>query len=448
MGIPTVSMATRAFVDLAKTTAYKKGVPNLKIVFTPHPITDRTVALCDKYIKGDDPVNHKPMMQEIVDGLTGTLTPDDEKTGFIKRAKRERFLPADTPEHLQQMFQDKMWTDGLPVVLPTEARVKAMLKGTSHKPDEIVGVMRPSPPHEAWTFTVEMVAINAVMAGAKPEYLPVLLAIASTGVSSLFSSTSSFARMAVINGPIRNEINMNSSIGALGPFNQANSTIGRAWTLISKNLGGSGTPGTTYLGSQGNALNFSNITFPENEEALPAGWKSLAVQKGFKKTDSVVSIFTGWSMNDIAWYSPLPQQDVIKNWLTHFFSFGTNRATLLLDPIVAADLKAHGFKTKEQFAHWLEKNTKTPGWLYWSTHQAEYKKAKAGVEPYASYLKLGPTAEIPVSRFTNAPRGGGLTSAPRNASPIEIVAVGGGTNTFWSGGDFSYVGSASIDKWR
>ena len=176
MGIPTVSMATRAFVELADSTAFKKGVPHLKIVFTPHPITDRPADVCDKYLKGKDPVSGKSMLDEIAADLTGTLSPEDTRTGFIKREKRTRLLPPDTPEHLQQMFQDKLWTDGLPVILPTEARVKAMLKGTSHKPDEIVGMMRPSPPHEAWSFTVEMVAINAVMAGAKPEYLPVLLA--------------------------------------------------------------------------------------------------------------------------------------------------------------------------------------------------------------------------------------------------------------------------------
>jgi len=447
MGIPTVSIVTKRFEELATTTAYKKGVPSLRITYTPHPITDRPADLCDKYLKGNDPVSGKPMLEEIVAGLADQLQAVDMQTGFIQRDPRPRLLPPDTPDNLQRLFQDKMWTDGMPVVMPTEDRVKEMLKGTSHKPDEKVGVMRPSPPHEAWEYTVEMVAINAVMAGAKPEYLPVILAIASTGVTSLFSSTSSFARMAVVNGPVRDQIDMNSSIGALGPFNHANATIGRAWTLISKNLGGSGTPGSTFLGSQGNALTYNNLTFPETEESLPEGWQPLHVQKGFKKEESVVSIFSGWSLNDITWYSPLPQQDVIKNWLTHFFSFGTNRATLLLDPLVAADLKANGFQTKEQFTEWLAKNSRTPAWLYWSTHEDEYKKAKAGEEPYASYLKLGDTAEIPVSRFSGAPSSG-LTAAPANASPIEIVAVGGGTNTFWSGGDFSYVGSASIDKWR
>ena len=448
MGIPAIPIVTRRFVELATTTAFKKGVPNLRITYVPHPITDRSAELSDKYLQGNDPVSGKPILAEIMDSLTRPLTAEDKKTGFMEREKRPRFLKADTPENLQRMFQDKMWTDGMPVILPTEKRVKAMLKGTSHKPDEIVGVMRPSPPHEAWEFTVEMVAINAVMAGARPEYLPVILAIASTGVSSLFSSTSSFARMVVVNGPIRDEIGMNASIGALGPFNQANATIGRAWTLISKNLGGSGMPGSTYLGSQGNPLNYNNLCFPETEEELPAGWKPFHVQKGFKQDDSVISIFSGWSFNDITWYSPLPQKDVIKDWLSHFFSFGINRATLILDPLVANDMKTSGFNTKQEFSDWLAQNSVTPGWLYWSTHEKELEQAKQGVEPYASYLKRGMDTDVPVSRYVPRGPAPGAVAGTAPPNPIEILVAGGGTNTFWSGGDFSYVTSASVDKWR
>ncbi|HLB30307.1 MAG TPA: UGSC family (seleno)protein [Gammaproteobacteria bacterium] len=447
--MPTVSIVTRRFEELAQTTAFKKGIPNLKVSYTPHPITDRPAELCDEYLQGNNPVSGKPLVKEIADGLAQKLSAEDMKSGFLEREPRPRLLAPGKPADLERMFHDNGWTDGLPIVMPTEERVAAMLKGTSHKPDEVVGVMRPSPPHEAWQYTVEMVAANAVMAGARPEYLPTILAIASTGVTSLFSSTSSFARMVVVNGPVRNEIGMNTGIGALGPFNHANSTIGRAWTLISKNLGGSGKPGETFLGSQGNALTYNNLCFPETEEGLPEGWQALHVQKGFKPGESVVSVFSGWSLNDIAWYSPLPQQEVIKNWLTHFFSFGTNRATLLLDPVVSADLKNNGFKSKEEFSKWLSENSKTPGWLYWSTHQEEYQKAKAGVEPYASYLKLGEGDEVPVSRYTPAgasTRADALAGAPQN--PIEIVTVGGGTNTFWSGGDFSYVASASVDKWK
>lgn len=448
MGIPAIPIVTRRFEELAKTTALKKGIPNLRITFTPHPISDRSAELSNTYLHGSDPVSGKPMLEEIVAGLTETLSREDQKTGFMEREKRPRLLKPDSPENLAKMFNEKMWTDGLPVVLPTEERVREMLKGTSHKPDEMVGVMRPSPPHEAWQYTVEMVAINAVMAGARPEYLPVILAIASTGVSSLFSSTSSFARMVVVNGPVRDEIAMNASIGALGPFNQANATIGRAWTLVSKNLGGSGTPGSTYLGSQGNALNYNNLCFPETEEALPEGWNPLHVQKGFKRDDSVVSIFSGWSLNDIAWYSPLPQQEVIREWLSHFFSFGVNRATLILDPLVANDIKANGFDSKEKFSKWLSEKSTTPGWLYWSRYPEKLEQAKQGVEPYASYLKLGDKDEVPVSRYVAGGMSPGAVAGSAPPNPIEIVVTGGGTNTFWSGGDFSYVTSASVDKWR
>ena len=194
----------------------------------------------------------------------------------------------------------------------------------------------------------------------------------------MFSSTSSFARMVVVNGPVVKEIGMNTSIGALGPNNRANSSIGRCWTLISKNLGGSGKPGETYLGSQGNQLNYNNLCFPETEEGLPAGWNPLHVQKGFKKSDSVVSLFSGWSFNDIAWYSPLPQHEVIRGWLEHFFSFGTTQATLVLDPIVAADVASNGYPTKEAFTKFLAEKTGTPGWLYWSQHPNELKQAEGG----------------------------------------------------------------------
>lgn len=454
MGIPAVPMITMRFQELVTTISYKKGIPNMRITYTPHPITDRPADLCRKYVAGNDPITGKLMLDEIYASLTRPLSAEDSKAGFLKRDPRPRLLEPNTPDKLIEYFHAQGYTDGNPIILPTEQKVAEMLKATSRKPDEWVGQMRPSPPHEAWYYTVEMVAVNAVMAGAKPEYFPTILAIASKGLTSMFSSTSSFARMVVVNGPVVKEIGMNTSIGALGPNNRANSSIGRCWTLISKNLGGSGKPGETYLGSQGNQLNYNNLCFPETEEGLPAGWNPLHVQKGFKKSDSVVSLFSGWSFSDIAWYSPLPQHEVIRGWLEHFFSFGTGQATLVLDPIVAADVAANGYPTKEAFTKFLAEKTGTPGWLYWSQHERELKQAKEGVEPYAGWYKQGEGAVIPVSRYT---RGGGVTrntafmASKDNNEPttsIEIVVTGGGTNTFWSGGDFGYAGSASVDQWR
>jgi hypothetical protein len=447
-----VPIITRRFQELVTAIAFKKGIPNMRMVYTPHPVTDRPAALCRKYLEGKDPITGNPILEEIVAGLTKPLSDEDKQMGFLPRPQRTRLLEPGTAENLEKYFYDNDLTDGLPIVLPTEKKVAEMLRATSHRPDETVGRMAPSTPHEAWEYTVEMVAVNAVMSGAKPEYLPAILALASTGATSLVSSTSSYARMAVFNGPVVQEIGMNSGIGAMGPFSRANSTIGRCWTLISKNLGGSGKSGETYMGTQGSALNFSNLCFPETEDGLPPGWNPFHVQKGFKKNDSVVSIFGGWSLSDICWYTPLPIYRVIRGWLEHFFSTSVGGATLILDPTVAADVSAAGFKSKEAYADYLVKNTGTPGWLYWQTRQKELEQAKKGVEPFASYLKYGENGVIPISRFAERLTIGVPVNAfsgfPANRTPIEIIVTGGGTNTYWSGGDFAYSASVSIDKWR
>ena len=145
---------------------------------------------------------------------------------------------------------------------------------------------------EKLEYTVEKVAVNAVMAGAGPEHLPVILALAASEEASMPSSTTSFARMAVVNGPIRDEIGMNFGLGALSPFNHANTVIGRAWTLMTINLADA-RPGETFMGSTGNNINYNNMTFAENEER--SAWEPFHVRKGFKKEESTVSVFQGWS---------------------------------------------------------------------------------------------------------------------------------------------------------
>ncbi|MCL2877585.1 MAG: hypothetical protein FWF13_02260, partial [Acidobacteria bacterium] len=287
LGIPTAPVITRTFNEVVESYAFKKGMPGFRFTYVPHPITGVPAELCRKYLEGNDPVTGKPVVNELIDALTRPLSAEDAKGGVIERPT-PRLVAADTEDNLQKLFLESGWTDGLPIILPTEARVREMLKGTSHDPTEHVGRMQASFPHEAWTYNVEQVAVNAVMAGAKPEHLPVILALASLGSTSLSTSTTSFATMTVINGPIRNELKMNSGIGALGPFNHANAVIGRAWTLMSLNLGASGKPGEIYMGSLGNNLNYNNLCFAENEEELPKGWDPLHVQKGFKPNESVI----------------------------------------------------------------------------------------------------------------------------------------------------------------
>ena len=264
-GVPTVAVHTDVFARLARSVARVNGMPHTRQAFVPQPVVGRSPAQLREYIEGSDPVNGRAFMREVLEGLTGTLDSED-RAGISFERSTPRLLEPDTEENLRQLFEESGWTDFLPIVLPTAERVEAMLAGTSRRPDEVVGRMRPAAFRELWEYDVEKVAVNAVMAGARPEYLPVILAMAASEVTARSSSTTSFAGVALVNGPIRNEIGMNAGIGAMGPYSHANATIGRAYGLLSQNLQGGSLPGETYMGSQGNPLSYS-FAFPENEEA-------------------------------------------------------------------------------------------------------------------------------------------------------------------------------------
>ncbi len=173
---------------------YSTGMP-LRFVGMPYPFTGLSEERLKNYLSGTDNVTGKPLMQAIIDALT---LPIKESEWPKEPPPEPRLLTPDTEDNLQRLFKDKGWTDYNPVILPTEERVKRMLEGTSHAPDELIkkeagtfGTQRP--------FTVEKIAILAVMAGAKPEYLPVILALSSQ--VPYMDSTTSSSRMVLINGP-------------------------------------------------------------------------------------------------------------------------------------------------------------------------------------------------------------------------------------------------------
>ncbi len=139
------------------------GMPRLRQAYVPQPVVDRSPADLRAYIEGNDPVSGRPFMQEVLDGLTAPLDEADLQGVSFERST-PRLLEPETEDNLRRLFEENHWTDCLPIVLPTEARVEAMLKGTSHSPDEIVGRLRPTAFREFWEFTVEKVAVNAVMA--------------------------------------------------------------------------------------------------------------------------------------------------------------------------------------------------------------------------------------------------------------------------------------------
>ena len=128
MGLPAAPIVTTRFLEVAKTITFKKGMPNQRIAYVPHPVSGRPPEVVRKYLEGNDPITGKPILEELVAALTKPLNDEEKKTGFAARPPRPRLLAPDTPENLQRMMTQNGWTDGLPIVLPTEARVAAMLK--------------------------------------------------------------------------------------------------------------------------------------------------------------------------------------------------------------------------------------------------------------------------------------------------------------------------------
>jgi hypothetical protein len=404
------------------------GMPRLRQAYVPQPVVDRSAADLRGYIEGSDPLSGRPFMQEVLDGLTTPLDEADLQ-GLSFERSTPRLMEADSDERLHRLFEENYWTDFLPITLPTEARVEAMLKGTSHPPDKIVGRLRPTVFREFWEFTVEKVAVNAVMAGARPEYFPVILALAASGISARSSSTTSFATISVVNGPIRNEIGMNSGIGAMGPYNHANATIGRAYGLLSQNLQGGSVPGETYMGSHGNWYAYTAV-LPEAEERSP--WQPLHVQKGFAPDASIASVFFGgWYTH--AGYGPRATwQEKMRHALSAVEQYSP--PLIVMDPIAARGFVNLGFDTKEKLINWCADNALLTAREYWD-NQSIYllrPKAVAGVEPYASRLKARPEEIIKIYE----------------PSDINIVVAGGETQGAWKMISGALRATVSVDAWR
>jgi hypothetical protein len=207
--------------------------------------------------------------------------------GDTKIAAR-RISVAPLEDEIEACFE-RGWSDGLPVVPPTEVRVVRMLSGTTREPDEVIGSMPPN----LVPCTVEKVAINAVMAGCKPEYLPVVLAAVEAALIPAFCMhgllcTTHFAGpMVIVNGPMAKAVGMNSGGNALGQGNRANATIGRALQLIIRNVGG-GVPGGIDRATLGNP---GKYTYCFAEDESDPHWAPLAVERGMADGASAVTLY-------------------------------------------------------------------------------------------------------------------------------------------------------------
>ena len=201
----------------------------------------------------------------------------------------------DEEDAIEACFE-RGWSDGLPVVPPTPLRVLRMLKGTTRRPDEVLGLMPP----DLAPCTVEKVAVNAVMAGCKPEYLPLVLAaveaalIDEFGLHGVLCTTMFAGPVVIVNGPLARAVGMNSGVNALGQGHRANATIGRALQLVVRNVGG-GRPGEVDRATLGTPGKYS-FCFAEAEDSV---WEPLSVQRGFAPGCSAVTLFAGEGVQGI-----------------------------------------------------------------------------------------------------------------------------------------------------
>jgi len=424
------------------------GVPRCREVYTP---PDPRISDLSEYA------------QDFIDALTRPLTEEEKKSGTYVPPTPPRIAFTGTYDEVQDFFMGDLgripadskaapvglMTDGLPVVPPTEERVARMLTGTSRSPDEVFllpqqdGGKAPKMGPKELQVTVEKVAINAVMAGCRPEYLPVVLAIAETAPPVSYPGDSSSGAMYVVSGPIAKEIRMNSFFCATCPGNPANTSIGRAATLVGIN-GGGVEIGLTCPNRTGNPI--WSLTFAEATDRSP--WQGVNVNEGYGADESVLlaclgtgffiplntgEVATPHNLDEVLVSTP---ENVIESIKIARKSGG---AFIMFTPSTAEKWKeAYGFGTIQELQDYLWDNTtwsvgelKSWYWSYGRRQQIERnERGTRTVNP--DHLDLPDDAQVPM--FIGGPE------------TIKIV-VSGGDGDGWGFGGWNYR-SSLIDRWR
>jgi len=429
LGKPGVYVCTDNFVHDAESAAEDVGMPRARIV---------TVKAEDYYrLRGTDaeitPVA-KAVIDELIDGLKRSLTQEEARTTPEKEDLGPITVSAETYALAIEKFNDiylaKQWGDGLTLLPPTKEAVQAMLKATNRSPDEIIGTVAP----KNGIATIEKIAINSVMAGARPEYLPVIIA-AMEGITDpdyddlhVMTSTGSFNFAIMVTGPIAKEININSGIGFLGYGWQANSTIGRALRLALINIGRVW-PGVNDMALVGRPSQQFYV-FTESQDLSP--WPPFHVTQGFKVEDSCVTVSSVMGASShllgggaVATWTPeqilessvrmmMESRRGMATWKRGSSNPGPMKYILFFEPVLAMELAKQGH-TRESLQKILYERATIP---YEELTPAEI----ANIQPRID------SGEIPkdrISVFKDALKPGGRLPIMDRVEDIRIIVTGG-----------------------
>lgn len=409
-GLPTVTIAIgEGFARSVKSIGRQSGV-DLAVAVYPGVISTHERSTIAANID-------EVLADRIVAQLTSQAE-SDEPAPFDGEPGPRDIVLTGTFEEINEHFAKQGWSDGLPIVPPTIDRIEAFLRHTDRSPDEVIGTMHPS----LAAASVWDVAVNGVMAGCRPEYMPVLLAITDIMADPEYGmrhggSTPGWEAMIIVNGPIREQLGFDSGQGLLRPGNQANTSIGRYYRLFARNVPRF-LPGSTDMATFGQMF---RAVVAENEAACSdMGWAPLHVMRGFEPDDSVVTITSVRSMSDpftTAGETPERHLDYMVDWVKRMTepyqsSMGYEEThVLLLSPVIASVLARGGY-AKEAVSDYLVRNATVPASYYeWSIAQQDHhppgttlaQLVASGKLPQAWMTSTDPDRPVPLllpqSRF-------------------------------------------------
>ena len=363
---PTATLVNTGFMTDSRSASKLQGIPGLRTVPETVP--------CECSVQDVIEENMLKAMNDVVTALTTPLT-EQEKHPAQSRTDAARIVFSGDHAEINRFFYRRGWGDGLPLVPPTETAVKEMLQGTDLPPDHLVGQLEP----RFGKATVEKLAVNAVMAGALPTHLPVIIAAVkvmadkASGFGTYGCSTGSWAPHTVVNGPIRDEIRINYSSGALSPGHIANAAIGRAISLIAKNIAGA-RKGVEDMGVQGNPAKYTQV-MGEDEAGSP--WEPEHVERGCAREDSAVTLFYPNCYNQL-WPYGTDDKGILAGIIYNLVPARSNALTLIvLTPPQAATLAAAGWD-KDRIRTFISLNASTPAYrhpLFYGTNIGAENKA-------------------------------------------------------------------------
>ncbi len=267
---------------------------------------------------------------------------------------------ADNPVALQELFYERGWTDGLPVVPPTPERVSEFLEASGCQPSDVIALI----PTRNRVINAEKVAINCVMAGCLPSYMPVVISVLQAMAEPYYvfhasiTSTGGAAPFIVVNGPIRNELKMNSGVNVFGPGNRANATIGRAIRLILINVAGA-QPGVLDKSTQGHPGKYT-FCIAEAEEISP--WEPFHVEQGFDPDVSTVTVFAAESPHGIQNHESGDPEELltcIAREMASIGAFTLGQSALVLSPEHANIIAKSGWSKRQIKEFLFEHSTQT-----------------------------------------------------------------------------------------